>query len=235
MIGKINAGVVISLAGTSHVLDGFKLGFEDMRLADHGSGGGIVASLIPDMREMPGFGLQLDYSALQGITLTGGGKIPIQRTIGPLEIAALLVDLREESLAIGLDLGFELGPIMVAAYELGLRVGFTDGAVTPFLHGLGLAMDTDVVKLGGFFAAVDRMVESGGQQVPITDYIGGAVVSVAGYFELSAIGGYTQLPDGDPSLFIFASLVAPLGGPPWFFMTGVAGGFGLNRSRPIPG
>ena len=235
VIGKINAGVVISLAGTSHVLDGFKLGFEDMRLGDHGSGGGIVASLIPDMREMPGFGLQLDYSALQGITLTGGGKIPIQRTIGPLEIAALLVDLREESLAIGLDLGFELGPIMVAAYELGLRVGFTDGAVTPFLHGLGLAMDTDVIKLGGFFAAVDRMVESGGQQVPITDYIGGAVVSVAGYFELSAIGGYTQLPDGDPSLFIFASLVAPLGGPPWFFMTGVAGGFGLNRSLPDPG
>ena len=32
-------------------------------------------------------------------------------------------------MAIGLDLGFELGPIMVAAYELGLRVGFDDGTV----------------------------------------------------------------------------------------------------------
>src|SRR5262249_59173355 len=48
-------------------------------------------------------------------------------------------------------------------------------------------------------------------------------------------GGYTQLPDDTASLFIFASLVAPLGGPPWFFITGVAGGFGFNRSLPAPG
>jgi hypothetical protein len=231
VIGKVDAGVAISLAGT-HVLDGFHIGFEDMRLGDRGSGGGIVASLIPDMREMPGFGFDFRYleSADPQITLTGGGKIPIQRTIGPLEIAALLIDLREESFAIGLDLGFELGPIMVAAYELGLEVQFDSGAVTPFLHGLGLAMDTDTIKLGGFFAAVETEVE----QTTVTDYVGGAVVSVAGYFELSAIGGYTQLPNDEPSLFLFASLVAPLGGPPWFFMTGVAGGFGFNRSLPDP-
>ncbi|MCV7221236.1 DUF6603 domain-containing protein [Mycolicibacterium elephantis] len=229
VIGKLSAGVDIVLGSDDRVLDGFHLGFENMRLGDRGSGGGIVASLIPDMREMPGFGLQLAYSASvePPITLTGGGKIPIQRTVGPLEIAALLVDLREKSLAIGLDLGFELGPIVVAAYELGLEVRFDDGAVTPFLHGLGLAMDTDMIKLGGFFAAMET---AQGQ----TDYVGGAVVSVAGYFELSAIGGYTQLPNVDPSLFIFASLVAPLGGPPWFFMTGVAGGFGFNRALPNP-
>ncbi|MDA4107835.1 DUF6603 domain-containing protein [Mycolicibacterium holsaticum] len=229
VIGKFSAGVDIVLGSDDRVLDGFQVGFEDMRLGDRGSGGGIVASLIPDMREMPGFGLQLVYSASlePPVTLTGGGKIPIQRTFGPLEIAALLVDLREESFAVGLDLGFELGPIMVAAYELGLEIRFEDGAVTPFLHGLGLAMDTETIKLGGFFAAVETPQ---GQ----TDYVGGAVVSVAGYFELSAIGGYTQLPDDDPSLFIFASLVAPLGGPPWFFMTGVAGGFGFNRALPNP-
>lgn len=224
VIGTIHAGLDLSVAGNGNVLNGFQMGFENLRIGDRGSGGGIVESLIPDMREMPGFAFRLAYSetADPPITVTGGGKIPIQRTLGPLEIAALLVDLREQSLAIGLDLGFELGPILVAAYELGLEIGFVDGAVTPFLHGLGLSMDTDTIKLGGFFAEADG------------DYLGGAVVSVAGYFELSAIGGYTQLAGGDPSLFIFASLVAPLGGPPWFFMTGVAGGFGLNRTLPDP-
>lgn len=232
VIGTVTAGLTLAVTGNSNVLNGFDIGFENLRIGDRGTAGGIVETLIPDMSELPGFKFRLAYSetADPPVTITGGGKIPIQRTIGPLEIAALLVDLREESLAVGLDLGFELGPILVAAYELGLEVPFSDGGVTPFLHGLGLSMDTDMIKLGGFFAAIERTVDN----VTLTDYLGGAVVSVSGYFELSAIGGYTQTPSGDPSLFIFASLVAPLGGPPWFFMTGVAGGFGLNRSLPDP-
>jgi Family of unknown function (DUF6603) len=225
-IGTVKGGVTINPAAPT-VVDGFTLGFENLRLSDENGGSGIVAELIPDMRQMPGFKLALTYTPPNLVKVEGGGKVPIQRTIGPLEIAALLIDIREESFAIGLDLGFELGPIAVAAYELGLRIHFDDGAVEPFLHGLGLSMDTGVVKLAGFFAAV----ESNG----VTDYVGGAVVSVAGYFELSAIGGYTQIQNGPASLFIFASLVAPLGGPPWFFITGVAGGFGFNRSLPAPG
>jgi len=225
-IGTLKGGVTINPASAT-VLDGFTLGFENLRLSETGDGSGIVSTLIPDLRQMPGFRLTVTYSPPGPPAVTGGGKIPIQRTLGPLEIAALLVDVREESFAVGIDLGFELGPIAVAAYELGLRIRYADGAVEPFLHGLGLSMDTSVVKLGGFFAAV----ENNGT----TDYVGGAVVSVAGYFELSAIGGYTQLPDDTASLFIFASLVAPLGGPPWFFITGVAGGFGFNRSLPAPG
>lgn len=226
-VGRITGGIVVNPSAAPH-LDGFKLGFENLRLSNADSGSGIVATLIPDMRQFPGFALLAEYSgSSSALTVTGGGKVPIQQTLGPLEIAALLVDVRKNSFAVGLDLGFELGPIAVAAYELGLRFHFDDGEVEPFLHGLGLSMDTGAIKLAGFFAAV----ETG----PVTDYVGGAVVSVAGYFELSAIGGYTQLPDGSASLFIFAALVAPLGGPPWFFITGVAGGFGYNRSLPAPG
>lgn len=227
-IGTLKGGITLNPPAPT-VVDGFTFGFENLRLSNEGAGGGIVASLIPDMRQMPGFKLAMTYtpSADPPVVVIGGGKIPIQRTIGPLEIAALLIDVREKSFAIALDLGFELGPIAVAAYELGLLIHYDGGVVEPFLHGLGLSMDTDVIKLAGFFAAVDN----GG----VTDYVGGAVVSVAGYFELSAIGGYTQLPDGTASLFLFASLVGPLGGPPWFFITGVAGGFGFNRSLPAPG
>ena len=225
-IGTLKGGITLNPSAPT-VVDGFTFGFENLRLSNEGAGAGIVASLIPDMRQMPGFKLAMTYAPPNAPVVTGGGKIPIQRTIGPLEIAALLIDVREKSFAIALDLGFELGPIAVAAYELGLLIHYEGGAVEPFLHGLGLSMDTDVVKLAGFFAAVDNN--------GVTDYVGGAVVSVAGYFELSAIGGYTQLQPDIPSLFIFASLVAPLGGPPWFFITGVAGGFGFNRSLPAPG
>ncbi len=124
----------------------------------------------------------------------------------------------------GLDLSFKLAAVNISAYELGVEFPYNGDLPTPFLHGLSLSMDLSAVKLAGMFAKTN----SG-------DYIGGAVVKVVDMFQLSAIGGYTQLPGDTPSLFIFASLVAPLGGPPWFFITGIAGGFGYNRTLPPPG
>ena len=46
-----------------------------------------------------------------------------------------------------------------------------------------------------------------------------------------AYGGYAP---AQRSFFIFARLNAPLGGPPYFFVTGLAGGFGINRSLTVP-
>lgn len=52
-------------------------------------------------------------------------------------------------------------------------------------------------------------------------------------FTISAIGSYTTL-DGKPSLFIFAALQRELGGPPFFFVTGLAVGFGIHRTLTLP-
>jgi len=40
--------------------------------------------------------------------------------------------------------------------------------------------------------------------------------------------------DGHPSLFIYAVLDYPLGGPSFFFVTGLAAGFGYNRALSLP-
>lgn len=53
-------------------------------------------------------------------------------------------------------------------------------------------------------------------------------------FELSAVGAYEKLPDGSHSLFIWLLVRYPLGGPPAFFITGLAAGFGLNRRLKVP-
>ena len=50
---------------------------------------------------------------------------------------------------------------------------------------------------------------------------------------LSAIGSYAYV-NGKPSLFIYAALNYPLGGPPFFFVTGVSMGFGYNRALKMP-
>ena len=50
---------------------------------------------------------------------------------------------------------------------------------------------------------------------------------------LTAIGSYGTIA-GAPSLFAYALVPFPLGGPPCFFVTGLAGGFGYNRGFIVP-
>ena len=119
--------------------------------------------------------------------MRGGGKIPVQLTLGPLEIASLIIDLREESFSIALDLAFQLSAIRVAAVELGVRFSLRgDGGAEVFLRGLGVSMDVSAVKLQGMFGEVS-LADPETNEIR-KDYVGAAVVSVAGLFDLSAIG-----------------------------------------------
>jgi hypothetical protein len=224
-----SAGISIGSLDVSATLDPMQsnpisavsLGFTDVRLGQNGGAAapGLVAKLFPDLRQVKGFNIAVSYTRGDSApTVLGGGKIPIQRTLGPLEIVSLLVEFRKDSFTVGVDLFFQLGPISVAVYELGVTVSYTSGPSFN-LSGLGLSFDGGGIKLSGMF------LKSG------QDYVGGAVVAIESLFQLSAIGGYSDTVDG-ASLFIFASLVAPLGGPPFFFITGIAGGFGFNRTLP---
>jgi hypothetical protein len=53
-------------------------------------------------------------------------------------------------------------------------------------------------------------------------------------FGAAAIGAYARMPGGAVSMYVFATISAPLGGPPYLFITGVAGGFGVNRTLKVP-
>ena len=225
-IGQIGANVQINLSEAPR-LHGFGFLFNDLRLGDQSGGGtSLIGSLLPNLNKIKGFSLDVEWTTPGTVQVSGSATIPIQQTLGPLTIGSLSVDVRNKSVQVGLDLTFQLGPINVSTQDLGLQIGFDGSGSLPFLQGLGLSMNTSLINLSGLFGKVG------------TDYIGGAVVDVVNMFQVSAIGAYTKVPvdknpaNDKPSLFIFASLVAPLGGTPWMFITGVAGGFGLNRKLP---
>lgn len=221
-IGKLNGSVDIAVDG-SKPFSGFSLGFDDLRLGTTNTDGsdvsGLIASLIPDLKQAPGFHFELDWTTAKGVAISGGGKIPIQLTLGPLSLSQLLVDAENSGLTVGINLSFQLSVITVNTYELGMTFDFHSKFPSLALNGLGLSFDGAGISLSGLF------LNNNG------DYIGGAAVAIEDMFSLSAIGGYKKLPSG-ASLFIFASLMAPLGGPPFFFVTGIAGGFGYNRMLP---
>ncbi|WP_413167905.1 DUF6603 domain-containing protein [Capilliphycus salinus ALCB114379] len=66
------------------------------------------------------------------------------------------------------------------------------------------------------------------------DDYSGAVIVKTKTFTISAIGSYTTTDEGHPSLFIYGILDKPIGGPPFFFVTGLALGFAYNRSLTLP-
>ena len=58
-----------------------------------------------------------------------------------------------------------------------------------------------------------------------------------GVYGLSVFGGYGQgIADGQKftSFFAFGAVNGPIGGPPAFFLTGIGGGFGINRALVVP-
>ncbi|MEM7803026.1 MAG: DUF6603 domain-containing protein, partial [Chloroflexota bacterium] len=75
--------------------------------------------------------------------------------------------------------------------------------------------------------------EIGGSFLKEDDGFAGLAVIRTEALSLSAIGAY-RYADGSPSLFIYAVLDYPLGGPAFFYVTGFAAGFGYNRRLVTP-
>ena len=159
----------------------------------------------------------------------------IQRTFGPITFERLGVAY-EHPPGAGARLAFLVdGSLGFAGLVLsfdGLSIGFSlsDLAAVPSfaLKGLGLNYTQGPVQITGAFLA--GQIEYAGKTYP--SYSGKAIVRTDA-FSLGAIGSYAQLDQG-PSMFVYAFLDYPIGGPAFFFVRGLALGFGYNRRFIAP-
>lgn len=133
-------------------------------------------------------------------------------------------------------LAFQIsGAVSVSIFELevmGLQVSapldiFNDFSFKKLgfeLQGLSLDIQKPPFSMTGAFLRVQR--ETG------DDYLGLLNVGFK-HFQFTAMGAYSKA-EGQNSLFVFAFIGAPMGGPPFFFVTGLAFGFGMNRDFILP-
>lgn len=185
----------------------------------------------------------LDFAAAAGFEM----QLRPNLHLGPIVVDG--VDLRFKAeggvgvtpavtIGAGLDLSLELGPLVAAASGIGieLKLQFEDGNAGPFdiefgfkpPDGIGLSMETDIVKLGGF---LKLDFENG-------FYAGAVELSIKDVFNLSAIGLLNApLPgrdDGFSLLFIVSTeFPSPIHIAYNFFFTGVGGMLGLHRSADL--
>lgn len=175
-----------------------------------------------------------------GVSFSGQPQITVEinRTFGPLHIdsVSLLYNPVTNSpgeLGMALDASISLAGISVAADDLSLFVPLDRPAeISDWridLAGLAMMYASPTLTIGGGLLKAllpDSSIE----------YRGLLVVDVAGY-GLSAIGAYAEPADAQgsyTSLFGFLAISAPIGGPPYLFVTGLAGGAGYNRRLLTP-
>jgi hypothetical protein len=152
-------------------------------------------------------------------------KIPVKKKIGPINIynIGLKLDIRNTMVWIPLDAAISMScmDFGLNGFSLGIpfKKAFKKDDIKCELSGLNLAFIKDPIEISGGFLKAKGSFD------------GEALIKIKN-FSISALGSYS--PEPSPSLFIFALASYPIGGPPCFYVTGLAAGFGYNRTLKIP-
>ncbi len=151
--------------------------------------------------------------------------VQLQKTIGPVYFDRAGLAYKDGRVSLLLDASLIFTALKIDLISLGVSNPLKKFDPDFELSGLSIAYQSGPVQISAGF--LKQVVNN------ITEYSGMAVIGLSA-FNLSALGSYASV-DGHPSLFIFALLSSPpLGGPPAFFVTGVAAGFGYNRGLKLP-
>ncbi|MFO1502009.1 MAG: DUF6603 domain-containing protein [Verrucomicrobiota bacterium] len=145
----------------------------------------------------------------------------IQRTFGPAHFERIGAGLNGGQVIFALDASLNIAGLSLSLEGLGLSSPLDQFKPEFQLRGIGIEYASGPVAIGGSF--LRRGEES---------FAGTALIKTEA-LTLSAIGAYQKVGEAT-SLFVYAVLDYPLGGPSFFFVTGLAAGFGYNRSLLLP-
>ncbi|MDF5736618.1 MULTISPECIES: DUF6603 domain-containing protein [unclassified Nostoc] len=153
--------------------------------------------------------------------------INVQKSLGPVNFKRVGLEWQQSRVWLRLDAALSAGGITLGLDGFGLSFPLKDPLhhLEVGLKGLEIDYSNGPITIGGGFLREKR--EDG-------ELYAGQVIIKAEQFSLNALGSYFKPEDKPPSLFIFAFLGYPLGGPPFFFVTGLAAGVGFNRSLKLP-
>jgi hypothetical protein len=146
----------------------------------------------------------------------------LQKTFGPVSIQKVGVRYADSMLWALMNASLSIGGLTISL--IGLGVGSPLKTFSPHFTVSGVDVtfaEGPVVASGGLVGTIDPV-----------DFYGEMLLEVP-EFSLGALGGFA-MEGGQPSFFLYLTLDMPLGGPPFFFVTGLAAGLGFNRALVIP-
>lgn len=212
---------------------------------------GFLATILPKKWEVA-FGGTLGFDAANGLYFTGSAgleiQIPAHITLGPIELRSAQIALRPSEDATGAGIPIELtgtlaaslGPLKGVVENVGVTAHLTfpdaGGRLGPLdfslgfraPDGVGLSLDTGVVRGGGYL----RLDPAKGE------YAGALELSLFGVVTIQAVGLITtRMPDGSRGFSLLIILTADFGAGIQlglgFSLLAVGGLLGLNRSMRL--
>jgi len=149
----------------------------------------------------------------------------LQKKIGPVHFNRVGIGYKDKRISLLLDAALVFSVLKIEMLSLGVSNSISKFDPEFDLSGVNISYKNGPVEIAGSFLKTKNN--------EVTEYSGTAVVALQN-FRMSALGSYASIK-GEPSLFVFAMLTSPPpGGPPCFFVTGIAAGFGYNRSLKLP-
>ncbi|WP_072926086.1 DUF6603 domain-containing protein [Microcystis aeruginosa] len=158
----------------------------------------------------------------------------LQKSLGPVHFQRVGLKYQDSKIWVLLDASLNLAGLSLSLDGLAVNSPLNQFDPKFDLKGIGIDYKGgDTLEIGGAFLRTKITTQDG---KTYDEYDGAAVIkfNVKGKaLKLSAIGSYAYF-QGHPSLFIYAILDYPIGGPSFFFVTGLAAGFGYNRALKVP-
>lgn len=154
----------------------------------------------------------------------------LDKKIGPVTLQRLGFAYQDSKVVLLLDASMEMKGMgmQLMGFGLGFKLQWPPGMPDFYLEGLGLSYKAPPIEISGAF--LHTTASYNGTTIDV--YNGGAIIKVS-RFSVSAIGSYAKVAD-EASLFIYGVFDGPIGGPAFFFVTGIAAGFGYNRKINVP-
>ena len=181
---------------------------------------------------------------------------PINKQFGPIKIAQIGVKIYSENyvddfeissdeprIAILIDGEAEIAGFLAQVDDLSVSLplfnlsdvkGDYSNGWKYDMAGCAIAYTGPAFEIAG---ALRKTVLTDSNGKPYVEYQGLCTISTSS-MAISAMGAFGRVPVSDSdsyvTCFVIAALDFPIGGPPMFFVTGLAGGLGLNRQLVLP-
>jgi hypothetical protein len=152
----------------------------------------------------------------------------VQKSFGPVTFQRIGAMYQSDTqvLWFELDASLTFGPLTLDLVGLGLGSPIKSFEPKFSLAGLGLAYSNPPLTIAG---SLTNLAPPGADYI---EFEGGVMIGT-GDFTVNAFGYYGN-QGGFNSMFLFGDIAYDFGGPPAFFVTGIALGFGYNSNLRVP-
>jgi hypothetical protein len=170
------------------------------------------------------------------VTITDNGIwLNVQQSFGPIYFDKVGLVFKKGEIRLTPKFVIDASRFILSLNGLYISTSLVDFKPDFNLDGFGLELKTRSLEIGGAFLVVQG--EDGEKNY--NEYLGTATIGfrkrIGPALALSAIGSFTNYGDSRKfALFLYLAADYPFGGPPFFFVLGLSGGFGYNHDLIVP-